>query len=1233
MGAWVLDKQKPLGAILVARGALSAADCALLEPMVARHIQMHGGDPEQSLAAISAVGSAREALGAVADGDVQASVAHMGAASERTAEDLDRTATHAGASSSADDPDRTATCLGTSTSTGTRFRILRLHDRGGLGEVFVARDEELHREVALKQIKDEHADDAQRRARFLVEAEITGGLEHPGIVPVYGLGQYENGRPFYAMRFIRGDNLKAAIARFHQAEVPGRDAGERALELRRLLGRFLDVCNALEYAHSRGVLHRDLKPGNIMLGQYGETLVVDWGLAKSAGRPDPTAQDSERRLQPQSGSDVHPTETGARVGTPAFMSPEQASGRLDALGPASDVYSLGATLYCLLTGKAPFDERDLAALLRKVERGEFPPPRAVNARVDRALEAICLKAMARVPGERYAAPRLLAEDVERWLADERVRAYREPWARTLARWLTRHRTGVTAAAAALLMGLVGLGSVAAVQTKARHDLAQKNTALDEQRRRAEDREQQAIDAVKRFGDAVTRNPDLKDNPALEPLRKELLREPLGFFKALRERLQSDRDTRPAALHRLADAASGLSRLTDEIGDKRDALEASEEALAIFERLAREHPSDTEYQGHLASSHNSIGNLLGVTGRTDEALEAYTRALAICERLARENPAVAEWQHALAESHHNIGLLLSVTGRLDAALEPYTKALALRERLAREHPSVTGYQSDLADIHNKVGNVLSATGRPDSALEAHTKALAVHERLAREGPSVTTYQSRLADSYNDMGNLLSVTGRLDAALEPYTKGLALHERLAREHPSVVGYQKTLAANHNNIGALLGATGRSEAALESYTKALAIRERLAREHPSVTEYHAELASNHFNIGSVLNEMGRPEAALESYSKALVIRERLALEHSTVTEYQAALARTHRLIGYLLRGRSDAALAAFAKALAIQERLVREHPSVTDYQKELALSHNEIGGVLRGTGRSDAALEAYTKAGAIQERLAREHPESPDHASELGGTLNNLATLDLHAKRYEPARTRLREAVTWQKKALAANPRHPRYRRFLASHLRNLIKANQGLGLAAEAGEALRDLEALKATDPRLADLDARLAAVSKGEAPKDNAARLALAQRAYETARHALAARLWAEALDADPRLADDRQAQHRYNAACAAALAGSGQAKDDPPPDAAAQARLRAQALGWLKAELAIWTTLLETARPEQRAGIVQFLQHWQQDGDLAGVRDAKAIDALPESEREAWRTLWRDVAAALGHGE
>ena len=337
--AWTLDKARALSDHLVARGDLDADDRSAVEALVARHLKKHGGDVGRSLAAIPAGRSTRESLAGIADPDVGGTLAHLGSAPTEHGEEADRTASYA---------------VGEATGDGQRFRVLRPHAQGGLGAVFVALDEELHREVALKQILDHHADDPISRARFLLEAEITGGLEHPGIVPVYGLGSYGDGRPFYAMRFIRGDSLKQAIERFHADESLQKDLGRRSLELRKLLRRFTDVCNAIGYAHSRGVIHRDIKPGNVIVGKYGETLVVDWGLAKAVGRDDSGAAPDERTLVPSSSSGLAETLPGSAMGTPAYMSPEQARGDLERLGLRSDVYSLGATLYGLLTGRPPF---------------------------------------------------------------------------------------------------------------------------------------------------------------------------------------------------------------------------------------------------------------------------------------------------------------------------------------------------------------------------------------------------------------------------------------------------------------------------------------------------------------------------------------------------------------------------------------------------------------------------------------------------------------------------------------------------------------------------------------------------------------------------------------------------------------------------------------------------------------------------------------------------------------
>ena len=442
--AWTRDKSRALADHLVALGHLDAARRAAVEAIAGVHVQALGGDIEKSLAVLNVGRSTRESLALAGGPDVTATLGHVGSAHPSTHDDDD-------------DLERTSDySVGSATSEGQRFRILRPHARGGLGAVFVALDGELHREVALKQILENHADDPISRQRFIAEAEITGGLEHPGVVPVYGSGTDSFGRPYYAMRFIKGDSLKEAIDRFHKDDRLQRNPGRRSLELRKLLRWFTDVCNAIDYAHSRGVIHRDIKPANIIVGNHGETLVVDWGLAKAIGRADPSA--GEQTIAPSS-SGSSETLPGSALGTPAYMSPEQARGELNRLGPRSDVYSLGATLYCLLTGKPPFEGEDIGVILRAVQEGRFPRPSQHDPSLDKALEAISLKAMAtkledllRHAQGRWPNPIWIAGWPTSRCSAWRARPFSAAPRR--GRWARRNRTPMTAVAVALVAGVV-----------------------------------------------------------------------------------------------------------------------------------------------------------------------------------------------------------------------------------------------------------------------------------------------------------------------------------------------------------------------------------------------------------------------------------------------------------------------------------------------------------------------------------------------------------------------------------------------------------------------------------------------------------------------------------------------------------------------------------------------------------------------------------------------------------
>lgn len=407
------------------------------------------------------------------------------------------------ASSSAGENDVPPTVVATTT-----IAVNRRLGRGGIGDVYTASDRATGRSLAVKFLNDWALEQTSCREAFAFEATVTSQLEHPNIVPVYVTGATPEGKPFYAMRLIPGRTLAAAIAEFHDRRRAHDSAEQRSERYNELLAQFALACKAIAYAHDRGVIHRDIKPANIMLGKFGEVVVLDWGLAVRVDRDDKARSSGEQSIvMPTMTAASAPPEKPGISGTPAYMSPEQHDGARH-VGPASDVYGLGATLYHILAGQPPFDG-DLTAIREKVVSGAVQPPSRVKRGVSHAIESVCLKAMARDPVDRYETPLELARDVEHYLADLPVSSYREPLPRRLARWARRHRTVAQLTTTALLLLLMTAGTAAVfLKRMAGEEYRARQTALLMAARLAASTAALQIDSRWRILENEARNPEL-----------------------------------------------------------------------------------------------------------------------------------------------------------------------------------------------------------------------------------------------------------------------------------------------------------------------------------------------------------------------------------------------------------------------------------------------------------------------------------------------------------------------------------------------------------------------------------------------------------------------------------------------------------------------------------------------------------------------------------------------------
>ncbi|HVS34769.1 MAG TPA: serine/threonine-protein kinase [Gemmataceae bacterium] len=854
---------------------------------------------------------------------------------------------------------------------GLRFDPQRHHASGGLGDVFVAVDQEVGREVALKRIKPTFADDADCRARFQREAEITGRLEHPGVVPLYGRGRDADGRPYYAMRFIRGRSLRSAIEDFYKPENGKNDPGGRAVAFRGLLQSFTAACNTVAYAHSRGIIHRDLKPDNIMLGPYGETLVVDWGLAKYVGRDERRRDVAEESIRPTPTPNGEGTRVGAVVGTPAFMSPEQALGRPD-VGPAGDVFSLGAMLYQLLTGRPPYQG---AMALVDAAAGKFPRPRQVRRDVPRALEAVCLRATTFRPEERYQTAVDLARDVDRWLADEPTGAYREPWRVRAWRWVKRHRTPTAATAAALLVAAV-LGSVllssalaqqAATERGVKADLAEAAQLRDKWRFG------EARSVLKRAEDRLSGG-----GPAVLAARLAQARKDLEMVAELQEPpLMAVPQTSRGGSTDWSPVEERYRKLFHDYGIDVETLDAGEAASRIRASDIREPlivALDIWASGLPEQNRERLERLEYVAGRADDDEQRRDLRRALVngdqEDLKRR---VQQWDASLNPTAASM-----VAGRLFRLGCPSSLTEQILRRAQQLHPTDFFLNNELSytlsqtPSHREeaLGFMRAALAvNPDSPLGHYNLANRLQD-LGRREEAEPEYRRAIqikddhVAAHTFLGWCLAGEGRREEAEQEYRRAIQLREddpyphnyfgvlladegkrdEAEQEYRRAIQIKEYLPGPHNNLGNLLTCEGRREEAEQEYRRAIQIKD--------------DLPGPHHNRGLLLQRLGRHDEAEKEFRRALQLKE----------DYPEA----HYCLGQVLQqlGRPDEAGKEFRCAVRLYAEAFAQQPALADDMKARSrrngadgLATGQVFGQyddIKGRNRYNAACAAALAAG---------------------------------------------------------------------------------------------------------------------------------------------------------------------------------------------------------------------------------------------------------------------------------
>jgi serine/threonine-protein kinase len=989
------------------------------------------------------------------------------------------------------------------------YEVQRVLGRGGVGVVYEARHLRLGRPVALKMLLAGSYAGPDEQARFQREAETVAGLRHANIVQVYDVGDVD-GRPYFTMELVEGGNLAEQI----------RGGPQPARQAAALMATLVEAVHA---AHQSGIVHRDLKPANILLTRDGTPKVTDFGLA--------------RRLEGNGGL----TLSGTPVGTPSYMAPEQARGKKEAIGPATDVYALGAILYELLTGRPPFRAASATATLQQVVADEPVPPARLNPHVPRDLATICLKCLEKDPAKRYRSAAALADDLHRFERGEPIVA--RPLGRLgrLVRWARRRPAEAVLLAVAVLVALAAAGG---------------GGWLIGQRTQTE----RAVEA------------ELREMVRLQ--QQSALPEARGILEQAQLRLGDDG---PAWLRSHLDQARQDQQLLER-------LEAIRMTRSTFAEGRDNHPAEVRFNNAQADREyqKAFGDA-GLSRPPDDPDAAARRVKASAVRV----PLVAaldDWAVCSPDGVRRDWVLQVARG---ADPDPW------RDR-ARD-PAAWGDGAALTEL----ARTAPVAEQPPPLL------LALGERLQLAGGDGVALLRRVADQYpEDFWTKFTLARALQGAVREskgdWVAAAAYHQKALDLRPKAVAVQNNLGLVLANVGWLEdNADGRwGPGAITTFRRALRI--------------DPDFAPARNNLGLCLKRWGVWKVAVHEYRDALRANPQLAPAHFNLGEIDAGSGRINDAIGHY-------------------REAVRVDP-------DFALAHYHLGVALLGKGRLDEVFEDHPVG---VESLNKFRGSALAEAIEYYWQAYNLDPNWVAARnglRISPQDgARLDEAIDHYRQAIRLEPwrEHPHGalgQALLAKW--QLAEADAAIGrclelLPPKEPKLRGNLERLRERCRHLLALEGRLAGIVQGTDRPAPADCLDLAELCFVKGQYAAATRLYAEALAATPRLTENLRAGHRFNAARAAALAGGGQGDDVAGLGEPERQGLRRQARDWLRLDLASWARKVETGTEVDRIQAQKTLVPWRDDLDLAGLRDADALDRLPPAERQECRALWQEVAALL----